>query len=109
MALRRRRIDEERGCDRMTPLVDALETLGLTAEVELKGRWVRLAGDCGAVFVTASTWGDSYYTWCDIPDQRAVQRYNDPVEAIRAGLHRASRHQGSPAPPFEGSGDMRPR
>jgi hypothetical protein len=74
----------------MTRLVDALELLGLTAEVELQGRWVRLAGDRGTIFVTASAWGDSYYTWCDIPDQRAVQRYSDPVEAIRAGLSRAS-------------------
>lgn len=76
----------------MTRLVDALQLLGLTAVVELEGRWIRLAGDRGAVFITASAWGDSYYTWCDLPDERAVQRFNDPVEAIQAGLRRARGH-----------------
>ena len=75
----------------MTRLVEALDSLGLAAEVELNGRWIRITGDRGTVFVTSSAWGDSYYTWCDIPDQRTVQRFSDPVEAIRVGLRRASR------------------
>ncbi len=32
----------------------------------------------------------SYYTWCDGRGERAVQFYNDPAEAIRAGLGRAA-------------------
>jgi hypothetical protein len=79
----------------MTRLVDALKKLGLTADVELDGRWIRLNGERGAVFVTASTWGDSYYTWCDLSDERAVRRFNDPVEAIEAGLKRAGRRPAS--------------
>jgi hypothetical protein len=75
----------------VTQLVDALQLLGLGAEVEMEGRWVRLTGDRGAVFVTASAWGESYYTWCDLPDERAVQRFSDPVEAIQTGLRRACR------------------
>ena len=84
----------------MTRLSDALHMLGLAAEVELEGRWVKIDGDQGAVFVIEAAWGNGFYVWCAIPEERGVERYTSAIEAIQAGLRRASR---SPTPP-SGSG-----
>jgi hypothetical protein len=81
------------------PLAGALAALGIGAEVDLDGRWARFAGERGAVYVIASAWGDSFYTWCDIPGERAVERYSDPVRAIRAGLRRAAIQPGQASKP----------
>jgi hypothetical protein len=40
--------------------------------------------------VVEAAWGTHYYTWCDDPAERAVQSFPDPVQAIQAGLRRAS-------------------
>jgi hypothetical protein len=73
----------------MTRLVDALRELGLDGEIALEGRWVKLRGERRTVYVAQAPWGSGYYTWCDDPRERAVERYADPTEAIRAGLRRA--------------------
>jgi hypothetical protein len=74
----------------MMRLVEALQTLGLQGEVSLGGRWVMLQGERCAVYVVEAAWGTHYYTWCDDPAERAVQSFPDPVQAIQAGLRRAS-------------------
>ena len=73
----------------MTRLVKAIRALGLDAEVDLGGSWVRLQGERALVYVVEAAQG-SYYTWCDGPGERAVQFYGAPAEAIRAGLGRAT-------------------
>jgi hypothetical protein len=74
----------------MTRLVDALVRLGLSADVELGGKWVTLRGDRATIYVVAGAWGSEFYTWCDIPEARAIERYPDAVSAIQAGLRRSS-------------------
>ena len=80
----------------MTALVAALQLLGMTADIELGGRWIALCGERGTAYVIEAGWGDSFYVWCDIPEERAVERHRDPIEAIQAGLRRTSK---SPAGP----------
>ncbi len=75
----------------MTRLVDALHALGLDGDISLSGRWVTLQGERCLVYVLEGPWGAGYYAWCDDPDERVVERYPDPTEAILAGLRRASR------------------
>ena len=84
----------------MTGLVEALQSLGLDAEIALGGRWVKLEGERCAVYVVAAAWGAGYYTWCDAPKERAVQFYADPAVAIREGMRRAARYD-----PGEGDDD----
>ena len=74
----------------MTRLVAALQALGLEGEIALAGRWLTLAGDRYTVYVAETTSGRGYYTWGQDPDARVVEFYPDPVEAIEAGLRRAS-------------------
>ncbi len=74
----------------MTRLVEAVRSLGLEAEVDLVGHWVRFHGERDLVYVVEAAPG-YYYTWCAGPEERGVQFYADPVEAIRAGLGRAVR------------------
>jgi hypothetical protein len=81
----------------MMRLVEALQTLGLQGEVSLGGRWVMLRGERCAVYVVEAAWGTHYYTWCDDPAERAVQSFPDPVQAIQAGLQRASGLPGAEA------------
>ena len=77
----------------MTRLVETVRALGLDAEVDLGGSWVRLRGERALVYVVEAAQG-SYYTWCDGPGERTVQFYLDPAEAIRAGLGRATGRTG---------------
>ncbi len=78
----------------ITPLVDALNTLGLDGEIALGGRWVILRGERCAVYVIQAATG-GYFTWCDDPTERAVKAFSDPREAILAGLQRAIRKEGA--------------
>ncbi|MDQ3855771.1 MAG: hypothetical protein M3281_05175 [Chloroflexota bacterium] len=71
-------------------LVVALRTLEIEGEVSLAGRWVKLHGEKCDVYVVEASDHRGYYTWCDDPAERAVESYGDPVEAIQAGLRRAS-------------------
>ena len=73
----------------MTRLVEALRSMGLDGEITLGGRWVKLQGERCSVYVVEAAWGAGYYTWCDVPEERAVQYYADPAAAIQAGLRRA--------------------
>lgn len=75
----------------VTLLIDALRTLGLDAEVGLGGRWLTVLGQRCPVYVVQATVEGRYYTWCDDPEERAVEVYRDPREAIAAGLRRATR------------------
>ena len=59
--------------------------------VRLKKRWVRLRGEQGPVYVAHAAFGQGYYTWCDTAHGHAAEPYLDPVEAIQAGLQRATR------------------
>ena len=77
----------------MTQLVLALQALGAHGEIALAGRWVALHGPRCMVYVAEMSWGSAYWTWCDHPTERAVEVYDDPAAAIRAGLRRAARPQ----------------
>ena len=72
----------------MADLVTALHLLGVTAEVELGGRWVALHGERGTAYVIETGWGSSFYVWSDLPEERAVVHYDDAVTAIEEGLRR---------------------
>ena len=74
----------------MTRLVEALHARGLAAEVSLAGRWATLRGERCAVFVFETLSADGYLTWCDDPDNRTVEYYRSPDEAIQAVLRRAT-------------------
>jgi hypothetical protein len=78
----------------MTLLTEALETLGLEAEITLAGRWAKLQGERCAVYVTEAPWAGGFFSWCDDPLERGVEHHTDPIEAIQTGLKRASDHQG---------------
>lgn len=82
----------------MTRLTEALETLGLAAETSLAGRWTKLQGKRCAVYVVEAAWAASFYSWCDDPLDRVVEHHSDPIEAIRAGLKRASDPKSEPDP-----------
>lgn len=75
----------------MTRLVTAVRALGLEGDISLSGRWVKLHGERCLVHVIEATWNGGYYTWCDDPKERAIQHYLDPIEALQAGLLRATR------------------
>ena len=75
----------------MTRLDNVIQELGLRGEVSPFGRWVRLQGEQGPVYVAQAAFGQGYYTWCDTAHGHAAEPYLDPVEAIQAGLQRATR------------------
>jgi len=67
-------------------LVEAAQQLGLSIETSQSGRWVRLHGQQGDVYVVSAAWGHDYYTWRDEPDAAVSPPYRDPIEALQAGL-----------------------
>ncbi len=73
----------------MTGLVEALDALHLEGELSLADRWVKLQGQRCWVYVAAAK-GGGYFTWCDDVQERAIVFYRDPIDAIQAGLRRAS-------------------
>ncbi len=73
----------------MTPLGEALQTLGLDGELSHSGRWLILQGECCLVYVVAAARGSGYYTWCGYRHARTVEFYRDATEAILSGLRRA--------------------
>ncbi len=73
----------------MTRLTQALEILEIAAETALGGRLAKLQGERCAVYVAEGPRATGFYSWCDLPQERAVKHYDDPVEAIEAGLARA--------------------
>ncbi len=75
----------------MSALVEALQRLGLQGEVSRSGRWIKLQGERSQVYVVAAVWGTRYFSWCADPNERVVEVYSDPTEAIEAGLKRAAR------------------
>jgi hypothetical protein len=79
-------------------LAAALHDLSLSGTLSRSGRWLEVSGERGSVFVVASGRGH-YFTWCDIADARAVERFGDPVQAIQRGLERAQRSVTWPRPP----------
>ena len=82
---------ERKGNARMAHLGTVLEDLGLQGEVSPLGRWVRLRGEQGTVYVAQAAFGVGYYSWCDTPQEHTAYPYLDPAEAIQAGLLRATR------------------
>ncbi len=74
----------------MTQLMRALESLGLDGEIALSGRWAKLRGERCSVYVVESSDESVYYTWCGCAEDRVVEAYGDPTEAIRVGLQRAA-------------------
>ena len=74
----------------MTRLTEALQRLGVEGEINLSGRWVKVQGGRFPVYVAEAAWNAGYYTWCDDSEERVVEFYLDPTEAIRAGLQRAA-------------------
>ena len=74
----------------MTRLTEALVALGLEGEIALSGRWVKLQGARCPVYIVETAGSTRYYTWCDDSEERGVEFYLDPTEAIQAGLRRAA-------------------
>lgn len=72
-----------------TRLVEALQALGVEAEVLLSGRWVKIRGERCSVYVAEIARDQQYCTWCDDPNGREARFYNSPIEAIEAGIRRA--------------------
>lgn len=87
----------------MTHLMTALVALGLSGEIALAGRLVALQGARCLLYVAEVDAGSTYLIWCDHPQERGVEAYDDPITAIEAGLRRAARpgagHQGGRAAP----------
>ena len=77
----------------MTRLVEALDALHLEGELSLADRWVKLQGQRCWVYVAAAK-GGRYFTWCDDVQECAIAFYRDPIDAIQAGLRRASHAAG---------------
>jgi hypothetical protein len=75
----------------MAHLGTVLEDLGLEGEVSPLGRWARLRGERGTVYVAHAAFGSGYYSWCDTPQEHTPHPYLDPAEAIQAALRRATR------------------
>ena len=75
----------------MTRLLDALRALGVEGTVAIAGRSVTIEGERCRVQVIEASWGAGYYSWCDDLAGRAVEHFQDPTEAILAGLRRARR------------------
>jgi hypothetical protein len=73
----------------MSGLGDLLRAMGLSFEESLSGRWVKIRGREGAVYVVEGSRPPSYLTWCERWEAREVERYRTPEEAIAAGLRRA--------------------
>jgi len=73
----------------MAQLRTVLEELGLEGEVSPLGRWARVQGERGTVYVAHAAFGEGYYSWCDAPQERTAQPFLDPAEAIQAALQRA--------------------
>ncbi len=82
------------GSEAMTRLLEALEALGLSGQVDTSGRLMRVRGERCLVYVFEATRGGGYYTWCDPPGEGTVEFYPDLVEAIRAGMRRSSSRAG---------------
>lgn len=72
-------------------LVDALRELRLEAEMAMEGRWVRIQGKRCSVYVVEMARQRGFFTWCDDPDERAIEFHEDALDAIRSGLRRAAR------------------
>lgn len=72
-------------------LVDALQELRLDAEIAMEGRWARIQGERCFLYVVEMSRHRGFFTWCDDPEERAVEFHSDPVDAITSGLRRAKR------------------
>jgi hypothetical protein len=75
-------------------LVDALHQMGLEAEVAMDGKWVQIEGERCSVYVVELSRKRGFFTWCNDPDERAVEYHSDPFDAIHSGLRRAARKGG---------------
>ena len=74
-------------------LLDALQELQLDAEMAMDDRWVRIQGERCSVYVVEMARHRGFFTWCDDPDERAIEFHEDAFGAIRSGLRRAARHK----------------
>lgn len=88
----------------MTDLVDVMRAMGLDGETSPSGRWIRLSGSRGPIYVMQAARGRGYVVWHESPPARRPEIYLDPEEAVRAALRLAtlgganatlSRHAGS--------------
>jgi hypothetical protein len=82
----------------MAHLSTVLAELGLEGEVSPLGRWARLPGEQGMVYVAHAAFGEGYYSWCDASPERTAQPYRDATEAIQAALQRARQPRSEQAP-----------
>ena len=74
-------------------LIDALDHLGLDAEILMNGKWARIEGERCPIHVVEMSRHRGFFTWCDDPAERSVEYYESPLDAILSGLRRA---QGKP-------------
>ena len=82
----------------MSRLIESLNTLGISSQLTMAGRWATFEGERSLVHVLVAPWSAGFFGWCDAPDERGVRRYADPVTAIHDGLRRATKHTGASAP-----------
>src|SRR5215813_6905362 len=86
----------------MAQLSTVLAALGLQGEISPLGRWARLQGERGTVYVAHAAFGEGTYSWCDTPQERTAHLYLDAAEAIQAALQRARRQVRSAGPGLAG-------
>lgn len=73
----------------MTDPVSVMRARGVDGEISPSGRWIRLPGDHGAVYVMQAARGRGYVVWCEPPARRR-EIYLDPDEALQAALRFAA-------------------
>jgi hypothetical protein len=88
-ATRETETTEELTLDRVPALIGAMRELGLDGEASPFGRWIRIQGTNGPVYVSASAFGLGYYTWDDAGHRQRAGPFDDPCAAICMGLWRA--------------------
>ena len=70
----------------MTRLVEVMQDMGLKGETSSSGRWIRLSGKQGPIYVVEAAWHGGYYTFSDAEAEQKPEIYLDPAAAIEAGL-----------------------
>lgn len=70
-------------------LIDALDRLGLHAEILMNGRWARIEGERCPIYVVEMSRHRGFFTWCDDADERSVEYYLNPLDAILSRMRRA--------------------
>ena len=74
----------------VSKLIVTLKDMDLAWEEGYTGLWVTLRRGNDSIHFIENANGTRFYTWCDNPAERTVQAFEDPQDAIHAGLRRCS-------------------